>query len=119
MVKDTEQNTSKEKICEYYGYRYTENEDGTRNVLVREIHNVLDKKPIMVMGDYPSNDDETYTEHIYTELETLLENVVLGKVCPFGKRHRVGLDDVINVVKNIYYKKGWEDIYRYEQVENK
>jgi hypothetical protein len=79
----------------------------------------MDKKPIMVMGDYPNNDDEKYTEHIYTELETLLENVVIGKVDPFGKRHRVGLHKVKNIIENIYYKNGWEEILDYELVENK
>lgn len=128
MVKDTEQTTSKEMIDEYgnkythidedYGYKYTINEDGTISVRGYEIRKVLDKQPIMVMGEYPNYDDGEYTEHIWTELETLLENVVLGKVCPFGKTHRVGLSKVINVIENIYYKNGWEDIIGYREMEN-
>lgn len=115
MVKDTR----KEMIDKHYGYKYTENEDGTIDVKVGEIHKVLDKQPIMVMGNYPNNDDETYTEHIYTDLETLLENVVIGMIDPFGRKQRVGLDRVKNIIENIYYKNGWEDIISYRQVENK
>ena len=96
-----------EKVDKQYGYTYIQNDDGTISITHKEIYKMLDQKPIMIDGRYPSYDYDGEEEYVNCELETLLENVCIGKVDMLGQRWRVSADKIVEQIYDIYKKNGW------------
>ena len=112
-IKEYDKNKNKEMVNDDYGYKYKPHKYGGIQVKYEEVMKMLDKKQIRLMGRYPNDD---YDEGIDTNLKTLIENVGFTKIDMFGRQYRVSLNKVIQTIEEVYYEKGWDEIYDYEEV---
>lgn len=113
--KDRRMNEN-EKWEPYRGYYYTELDEGGISVRRGEIYDMLDNEPLRVRGYY--NDENDYETHIDVELEHLLKGCVIGGLDMFGEEHRASKEKVIQLINKIYSENNWNDIYRYEALNN-
>jgi hypothetical protein len=60
-------------------------------------------------------EDESY---IHTEFRDLIKKVNIGQTDMFGNVWRLSLRQVKQIIDEVYYENGWDEIYDWEEVEN-
>ena len=105
-----------------YGYKYQQNDDGTIIVRYGEIKHMLDEKTkkygVMIHGHYTDVNDCEDESYINTEFKDLIKKVNIGQTDMFGNVWRLSLQQVKQIIDEVYYENGWDEIYDWEEVEN-
>ena len=112
---------SKELLTDdVYGYKYQQNDDGTISVRYGEIKHMLDEKTkkygVMIHGHYEGENDYDGDEsYINTEFKDLIKKVNIGQTDMFGRVWRLSLRQVKQIIDEVYYENGWDEIHDWEK----
>ena len=114
---------SKELLTDdFYGYKYQQNDDGTISVKYSEIKHMLDEKTkkygVMIHGHFQNENDNEDESYINTEFKDLIKKVNIGQTDMFGRVWKLSLRQVKQIIDEVYYENGWDEIYDWGRKES-